>query len=425
MSMMRTSVSSSGETSSRTLSEMMYNVTTSRQPVESRLDDSAQQLAARRAPAAARARSSGRAARAPRAARAAPRVQHGREVETVRARVDDHRGRVAEHRGTAIAASANTTSAAAKPAKERNATTSSATNEQRAPPGAIGRAGRRGPRPRARDRRARLRDRAQQRSAVDLRGGDASTWSFHSSRSIRAGGARACAFFVPHNLPAEPSIPIYCGTTASDHASACVPREGAIVRRGWRRARNPAAASLDEEVSLLSAVDAVNDSRERGGRAGRRAGRRAPRRPRHGRPRGRDQRGGARARGARPGGGGARGRRGRGRAVEPTTARRRPPDAGGGDTLGFEVHNYYTETTKRPMGQEYPWLDRYKLAEPHRESWLRATGTLAGGSDDARRADDGEYTLKWFFEDWVHRRGRAAHLHVQQHRPVQARRSRP
>lgn len=52
--------------------------------------------------------------------------------------------------------------------------------------------------------------------------------------------------------------------------------------------------------------------------------------------------------------------------------------SGNGDYFGFEVHNSYTEMTQKPIGDGYPWLGRYKLSEPHRESSFHATGTLIG-----------------------------------------------
>ena len=44
----------------------------------------------------------------------------------------------------------------------------------------------------------------------------------------------------------------------------------------------------------------------------------------------------------------------------------------------------------RVLLQGYPWLTRYKLAEPHREHYLRATGTSA--------SEDSKYEFRWFVE---------------------------
>lgn len=45
--------------------------------------------------------------------------------------------------------------------------------------------------------------------------------------------------------------------------------------------------------------------------------------------------------------------------------------------LDFEVHNDYTELTRKPIGEKYPWLARYKLAEPYRTCKIILTGSLA------------------------------------------------
>ena len=51
--------------------------------------------------------------------------------------------------------------------------------------------------------------------------------------------------------------------------------------------------------------------------------------------------------------------------------------------LDFEVHNDYTELTRKPIGHEYAWISRYKFAEPHRPCKFMLTGSLA--SDDSKK----------------------------------------